>query len=206
MVRRAAMYVEYHAPMSETPAPRRSPLALIVLFIGAALFGVGAAFIILSYTQKDSVIASVPLDAVTLLREGKPAPQFTLKTLDGARTVSLADVRGKTVLVNFWASWCPPCVEETPDLVAAYSELNDPNVVFIGIGLQDENANLRKFAADHKIPYLVVEDPDGKVGDAYGVRGMPTTIYIDRDGIVRKIINGAVRRDAVVAEMQTLGR
>lgn len=191
--------------MSENPAPRRNPLPLIVLFVGATLFGVGAALLILSYTQRDATIASVPLGASSLLREGKPAPQFTLKTLDGARTVSLADLRGKTVLINFWASWCPPCVEETPDLIAAYTELADPDVVFIGIGLQDENANLRKFADEYAIPYLVVEDPDGKVGDAYGVRGMPTTVYIDRAGIVRKIANGAVRRETVVAEIKEIG-
>jgi peroxiredoxin len=192
------------APLSESPGPRRNPLALLVLFAGAILFGVGAAFIILSYTQQDTTITSVPLGASALLREGKPAPQFTLKTLDGAQSISLADLRGKTVLINFWASWCPPCIEETPDLIAAYAQLADPNVVFVGIGLQDENANLRTFAADNKISYLVVEDPDGKVGDAYGVRGMPTTIYIDSDGIVRKIVNGAVRKDAVVEQMTAL--
>ena len=79
-------------------------------------------------------------------------------------------------------------------------------MVFIGIGLQDENANLRKFADDNKIPYLVVEDPDGKVGDAYGVRGMPTTIYVDRDGIVRTIVNGAVKREAVVAQIAAMSK
>lgn len=191
--------------MSDNPAPRRNPLALIIMFVGAVLFGVGAAFVILSYTQKDTTIASIPLGASALLREGKPAPQFTLRTLDGSRTVSLTELRGKVVLINFWASWCPPCVEETPDLVAAYSQIADPNVVFVGIGMQDENAKLQTFAAEYKIPYLVVEDPEGKVGDAYGVRGMPTTVYIDRDGIVRKIVNGAVRKDAVVGEIEKIG-
>ena len=196
--------MRYDRGMSETSeptAPRRSPLTLIVLFLGATLFGVGAALLVLSYTQKDATVASVPLSASALLREGKPAPLFTLPTLDGSRTVSLADLRGKIVLLNFWASWCPPCVEETPDLAAAYTALADPDVVFIGIGLQDTNANLRKFADENNIPYLVVEDPDGKVGDAYGIRGMPTTIYIDRDGVVRSIVNGAVRKDAVLAKI-----
>ncbi|MCX6018295.1 MAG: TlpA disulfide reductase family protein [Chloroflexi bacterium] len=194
--------------MSESPAPRRNPAALILLFIGAALFGVGAAALILSYTKQDTTLASVPINMSmsSLLREGKPAPTFTLKTLDGKNNVALADLRGKTLLINFWASWCPPCIEETPDLAAAYKEIADPNVVFIGIGLQDENANLRKFADDNKIPYLVVEDPDGKVGDAYGVRGMPTTIYVDRDGIVRTIVNGAVKREAVVAQIAAMSK
>ena len=140
--------------MSESPAPRRNPAALILLFIGAALFGVGAAALILSYTKQDTTLASVPINMSmsSLLREGKPAPTFTLKTLDGKNNVALADLRGKTLLINFWASWCPPCIEETPDLAAAYKEIADPNVVFIGIGLQDENANLRKFADDNKIP------------------------------------------------------
>lgn len=188
---------------SPTPAPesipaKRSPVALIVLLLGAVIFGIGAALLVLSYTQQDTTMAAVPISSSSLLREGKPAPEFALKTLDGKRTVTLSELRGKKVLINFWASWCPPCVEETPALIEAYKQLNDPNVAFVAIGMQDETANLQKFANDNGIPYLVVEDPEGKVGDAYGVRGLPTTLFIDSSGTVRSIINGAVKRDKVI--------
>jgi cytochrome c biogenesis protein CcmG, thiol:disulfide interchange protein DsbE len=191
--------------MTETPTSvpgnspaKRSPLALIVLLLGAVIFGVGAALLVLSYTQQDVTVSAVPMGSSSLLREGKPAPEFALKTLDGARTVTLSELRGKKVLINFWASWCPPCVEETPALIEAYKTLNDPNVAFVAIGMQDETANLQKFAIDNGIPYIVVEDPEGKVGDAYGVRGLPTTLFIDSNGIVRGIVNGAVKRDKVI--------
>jgi DsbE subfamily thiol:disulfide oxidoreductase len=189
---------------SPTPAPenipaKRNPIALIVLLLGAVIFGIGAALLVLSYTQQDTTLAAVPMGSSSLLRVGKPAPEFTLKTLDGARTVTLSELRGKKVLINFWASWCPPCVEETPALIEAYKQLNDPNVAFVAIGMQDETANLQKFAKDYGIPYIVVEDPDGKVGDAYGVRGLPTTLFIDSSGAVHSIINGAVKRDKVIS-------
>jgi cytochrome c biogenesis protein CcmG, thiol:disulfide interchange protein DsbE len=138
------------------------------------------------------------LGASSLLRVGKPAPEFSLKTLDGAGTVSLGQLRGKRVLINFWASWCTPCIEETPALIEAYRNLNDPTVAFVAIGMQDDLANLKKFAVDYGVPYLVVSDADGAVGDAYAVRGLPTTILIDSSGVVQNIVSGPVQRDKVV--------
>ncbi len=188
------------ADPSSTPVkPRaRFPFALVILLAGAAVFGVGAALLVLSYTQQQSTIGSVPLGTSALLRVGKPAPEFSLKTLDGAGTVSLMQLRGKRVLINFWASWCAPCIEETPALIEAYRQLNDPNVAFVAIGLQDDLSNLKKFAAANGVPYLVVSDVDGAVGDAYAVRGLPTTILVDSSGVVQNIVSGPVQRDKVV--------
>ena len=188
------------ADASSTPSKPRAkfPFALVILLAGAAIFGVGAALLVLSYSQQQSTIGSVPLGASALLRVGKAAPEFSLKTLDGAGTVSLAQLRGKRVLINFWASWCTPCIEETPALIEAYRQLNDPSVAFVAIGLQDDLARLKKFADDNGVPYLVVSDGDGAVGDAYAVRGLPTTILIDSSGIVQNIVSGPVQRDKVV--------
>lgn len=177
--------------------PRPRPIGLLLLIAGALIFGLGMAALTLA-RPRDS--ASVPLSSVPAggLRVGAQAPLFSLKTLDGARTVSLAGMRGKKVLLNFWASWCVPCIEETPALIKAYKELADPNIVFVGIGLQDDPDKLRAFAAANAIPYLVLEDPDGKAGDAYYVSGMPTTIVIDAGGVVRTIWSGAIKREKVL--------
>ncbi len=185
---------------NSTPDKPRAkfPFALVFLLAGAAIFGLGAALLVLSYTQQQSTIGTAPLGASALLRVGKTAPEFSLKTLDGASTVSLAQLRGKRVLINFWASWCTPCIEETPALIEAYRQINDPNVAFVGVGLQDDLANLKKFAADYGVPYLVVADADGAVGDAYAVRGLPTTILVDSSGVVQNIVSGPVQRDKVV--------
>jgi len=186
---------------------KSSPSALILLGVAAALVGVGLAVLVLSSSsaaQRNGLPVLSP-STRALLREGAPAPEFTLNTFDG-RPVSLSDLRGKPTLINFWASWCPPCLEETPALVAAYDELKqaNPDIEFVGIGTNDDRENLRKFAEDNRIPYLIVEDPDGRVSDAYGVLGMPTTVFVDSSGIVRRIWNGAIMREQVVEIMRGL--
>jgi peroxiredoxin len=185
--------------------PRSNRFGLILLLIGALIFGTGAALLVLQPGQRagQSGISSVPIGAGAGVREGRPAPAFELESLDGSRTIALADLKGKRVLVNFWASWCPPCIKETPDLVEAYTALNDPNIAFVGIGLTDERAKLKTFAEQYKIPYLLVDDPEGRAGDAYGVRGMPTTLLIDEAGVVQKIWVGPVDKAQV---LQALGR
>ncbi|MCS7056555.1 MAG: TlpA family protein disulfide reductase [Thermoflexales bacterium] len=189
---------------------RPFPISLIVLSAVAALVGIGLAVLILSSSAAQQaglpVLVSSSSSSRSLLREGAPAPEFTLKTLDG-RPVALADLRGKTTLINFWASWCPPCLEETPALIAAYEELKqaNPNIEFIGIGTNDDSANLKRFAENNRIPYIIVEDPDGKVSDAYGVLGMPTTVFVDERGIVRRIWNGAIRKEQVIQIMRAIG-
>ncbi len=176
--------------------PRPRPIGLLLLIAGALIFGLGMAALTLARPRDNTApLVSVPASG---LRIGAPAPLFSLKTLDGARTVSLAELRGKKVLLNFWASWCVPCIEETPALIKAYKELNDPGIVFVGIGLQDDLDKLRTFAAANAIPYLVLADPDGKAGDAYYVSGMPTTIVIDTEGVVRAIWSGAIKREKVI--------
>lgn len=194
-------------PENEPPAPKRKlPIGLIAILAAAFLVGIGLAFFILSSNSaSNNGMIAIPTSNRTLVREGMPAPQFTLNTLDG-KPVALADLKGKPVMVNFWASWCPPCLEETPALIAAYNELKaeNPNFEFIGIGTSDEKENLVKFAANNKIPYPVLDDSDSKVSDAYAVRGMPTTFFIDSAGIVRKLWAGEIKKDKVLELMREL--
>lgn len=190
-----------------TPQPRpRSPWPIVILAGIAALFGFGAGLLIAASANQPAAPVSLPAAPVMqFLRENEPAPDFELQTFDG-RTVRLSDFKGRPVLINFWASWCPPCKEETPDLIAAYNELRDINAVFIGVGTQDDTDKLRQFADEYQIPYLVVEDPLGKVSNQYRVLGMPTTFLVDQQGILRKVINGVVTRAQVVADMRGLAQ
>ncbi|MCL5999558.1 MAG: TlpA family protein disulfide reductase [Chloroflexi bacterium] len=189
--------------MTEHPK-KRFPVSILILATIAALFGLGTGLIIVNSNngQQDGPIV-LPTSSFSGLREGVQAPDFTLNTLSG-KPVALNSLRGRRVLVNFWASWCPPCLQEMPDLKAAYTALKDDGVEFVGIGLQDETANLQKFVADNVVPYIILEDPKGTVGNAYGVLGMPTTILVDSNGVVRKVFKGPVTKDTVIAEMNKL--
>ena len=179
---------------------RRIPTTLIVLLV-FSLFGVGAAALVVgaSNTQlTNSTANNTPTRRV--LRENTPAPDFTLTTLEGA-TIKLSDYQGRRIMLNFWASWCAPCLAETPDLVSAYNNLlkqGESDILFVGIGVNDDIQNLRKFAENNRVPYLIVNDPTSVVADAYGVIAMPITVFIDEKGLVYRKFIGAVKQQQVM--------
>jgi peroxiredoxin/tetratricopeptide (TPR) repeat protein len=122
--------------------------------------------------------------ALTGPQIGQPAPSFSLRTLDG-RTVTLEHYRGKTLVLNVWATWCPPCRQETPDLLKAYALLHAPNVEFLGIDDTEQAPIVRAFVAAKNIPYPQAIDGDNSFSNAYDIRYFPTTFVIDPQGIVR---------------------
>jgi peroxiredoxin len=119
----------------------------------------------------------------------KPAPAFELATLDGKR-VKLADLKGKVVLVDFWASWCKPCLASMPALVELHRTLTSKGLVIVGV-TDDDPADAKQTVADKKLTYPIALDPDHAAWSAYLVQGLPTTVLIDRTGIVRQVMLGA---------------
>ncbi|NPB06693.1 MAG: TlpA family protein disulfide reductase [Aquificae bacterium] len=119
--------------------------------------------------------------------EGKPAPELTFKTPDG-RTVSLKDFRGKVVLVNFWATWCPPCVEELELFRTVYEKYKNKGFVIIAVNADPEN--LKEFNWDY--PFLLVT-ADERVFNELNLEGFPTSLLIDREGRVVKVRKGVYR-------------
>ncbi len=109
------------------------------------------------------------------------APDFTLTTLEG-ETVHLSDYRGQIVLLNFWASWCPPCNEELPALNAYYAAHKDQGLVLLGVDVDETADVVRDFVQQKGITYPILLDPQGKASADYSVTGMPTTFIIDREG------------------------
>jgi cytochrome c biogenesis protein CcmG, thiol:disulfide interchange protein DsbE len=183
---------------------KRFPTSIVVLVVIAALFGFGMGYIIISSRPSgENPVIVLPTSNVIQVGIDEPAPDFSLNTFAG-KPVALKDLRGKRVLINFWASWCPPCLRETPDLVAAYKALGDNSIAFVGIGTQDDTDKLKKFADDNQVPYTILEDPKGKVSDAYGVLGLPTTVLVDGNGIVRKVFTGPVTKDQVISEIRKI--
>lgn len=159
--------------------PGFQPLILIVLI----LIGVG---IILLLQTKDS---SFNLSGKPLPGKGVPAPDFTLPGLDG-QMVRLADFRGKVVLLNIWATWCPPCVEEMPSMEALYQKLKAEGFEILAVSVDVSGAQaVRPFMEKHRLNFPALTDTDGTVKSLYQTTGVPESFIIDKDGtIVEKII------------------
>lgn len=151
-----------------------------VLWIGALIVVPLVVFLGLSFGHDPHLIDSPLID--------KPAPPFALRSLDGEE-VSLAQMGGQPVVLNFWATWCQPCVAEHP-VLQEYARRYAGKVHFVGVIYQDESSNIRSFVERRGGwgPSLV--DPGSQVAIRYGVYGAPETFFIDRDGVVRKKVTG----------------
>jgi cytochrome c biogenesis protein CcmG/thiol:disulfide interchange protein DsbE len=122
---------------------------------------------------------------------GQPAPDFTLDLLDGSR-LSLADLRGQVVVLNFWTTWCPPCADELPDLEALWSEYRAQGVVFVGIAVQEERAEVREMGSQFGLTYPLGLDPEERIATPYGITGVPETFVIDSQGRTAAVHVGPV--------------
>ena len=129
--------------------------------------------------------------------EQPPAPAFTLPRLDRDGELSLASLRGKPVIVNFWASWCDPCEDEAPLLEAAWREHRDEGLVVVGIDYDDFRGDARKFAKRNGMTYPLVYDRGGDMAKLYGLTGVPETFFIDREGraVGKPVVGGIDARD-----------
>jgi cytochrome c biogenesis protein CcmG/thiol:disulfide interchange protein DsbE len=123
---------------------------------------------------------------------GGPAPHFTAKRLDGG-TFDLRSVRGKPVVLNFWASWCPPCKSEAAALEQRWQRYRSQGVLFFGVDYNDVSSDAKRFLARHGVTYPTLLDGSGMIGDRYGLSGVPETYFIDRKGhIVGEHILGPI--------------
>jgi cytochrome c biogenesis protein CcmG/thiol:disulfide interchange protein DsbE len=181
----------------------KSTIAVILpLACGAILSGCSAD------NQSAETLTAAAGGATTIGRPrtqvGNPAPDFQLPKIDGA-TVSLADLRGKPAVIVFWASWCSSCKEEAPRINALAAQYERKGVRVLGINVKDSPAGAEVGVKEFGIRYPVARDPDASVARAYGVRGTPTVIFLDRKGVVRYFANElpndyARRLDDLLAE------
>lgn len=123
---------------------------------------------------------------------GKLAPDFKLQSLDG-QTVSLGDFRGNPVLINFWATWCPPCRFEMPFLQEIYEdkEWSDKGLVILAIDIGENPSVVKEFMESFGLSFTVLLDTNQDVALEYNIRAIPTTFFIDKDGIIQDIKVGA---------------
>jgi len=129
----------------------------------------------------------------TLSHGGTPsAPTFSLEQLDGRGDLSLTSLRGKAVVLNFWASWCGPCKDETPLLQRGWTRWQGKDVAFVGVDVKDFRGDARSFVNRYGVTYPNVYDGKGSLVGRYGVTGFPETYFIDARGKVRHRIAGPV--------------
>ena len=131
---------------------------------------------------------------------GSPAPEIVLKDLQG-REVKLSDLRGKVVLLNFWATWCKPCKEEMPAMQAAYDKFRGEGFVVLAVNELEDAEKVIEHIRSHGHTFLVMMDHDNRVANRYGVVGLPASFLIDQQGIVREHIFGNLLTEQRIADM-----
>lgn len=136
------------------------------------------------------------------VRLGKVAPQFAARSLgDQGRTLRLSDFRGRTVLLNFFASWCPPCAAEVPELQNIWVKYGDRGVVVLGVAILDDYEEARAFLARLDATYPAVFDARNEIMDAYDVTSLPTSVFIRADGQIAGRFQGPFVGEEGVAEL-----
>jgi len=163
-------------------------LAIAILIIAPIL-----ALLAFGFTRDARYITS-PLIA-------KPAAPFTITQFDG-RKLTLDELRGKAVFLNFWASWCPPCRAEAKDLEAAWQQVKDKNMVFLGVALQDTDQNSLEFLKEFNVSYPNGKDESGKIAVDYGTWGIPESFFIDPQGRITYKHVGGIRAALVITKLE----
>jgi cytochrome c biogenesis protein CcmG/thiol:disulfide interchange protein DsbE len=136
-------------------------------------------------------------DSAQIARVGKPAPDFTLPALDG-QTVALSNLQSEPVMVNFWATWCSPCVHEMPYIQETYEVWSEEGLVLLAINIGESQSQVHSFMQENRLSFPVLLDGNGEVAEQYGVRGIPTSVFIDSDGVVRNIKTGSYPSRAAI--------
>lgn len=127
------------------------------------------------------------------------APDFSLETIDGGE-ITLSALRGRIVVVNLWASWCPPCRAEMPAFQAVYEDFGAQDLVVLAVNMtfQDSEAEASSFAAELGLTFPIALDHSGEIAESYRMRALPTTFFIDAEGIIRQVLVGGSLNEATI--------
>jgi cytochrome c biogenesis protein CcmG, thiol:disulfide interchange protein DsbE len=179
-----------------------SPSKMVTVLL-AALLILGAGWTLYSRAPADTRLSGGP---PAQPRAGFSAPDFSLETLDGD-TLSLADLRGHPVVLNLWASWCPPCRSEMPVLQEAYQQFQGQGLVVLGLNMtsQDSEADARAFVQKLGLTFPIPLDRQGTAASLYRMTALPSTYFIDREGVIQAVVIGGPMQAATIqAHIQDL--
>ena len=164
--------------MKTMPTSNRNPFAMQVLCA------------LLLFPLCRMSFGQAPGKGLTVLPDAPPAPDFRLSDID-AKTHRLSDYRGKVVVVNFWATWCPPCREEMPSMQRAWQALEPEGIRMLGINVGEDEDTIFEFTANYPVEFPLLMDLDSAVVGAWPLRGLPTTFIVDPEGrIIYRAIGG----------------
>ncbi len=150
-------------------------------------------------------ITGCSVDSAQSLQPGEPAPDFQFQNPEGQAT-SLSDLRGKAVLVNFWATWCGPCAYEMPYIQQIYDEWSGKELVLLAINLGESSDKVTSFVESYSISFPVLLDTNQDAARCYNILYIPSTFFIDRDGIIQDIEVGAFEsKEEIESSLSKLG-
>ena len=161
---------------------------LIILILGLA-------WIFLSADKSNTSTAG----EIPAPQQGFLAPDFELKATTG-ETVKLSDLRGQAVLVNLWATWCPPCRAEMKSIEKVYSEYKDQGLVVLAVNMtyQDDRTKIAPFIAEQRLTFPILLDETGEIGKDYQLRSLPSSFFINRKGIITEVVIGGPMAEALL--------
>ena len=132
-------------------------------------------------------------------QQGFLAPDFELETTTGG-TIKLSDLRGQAVLINLWATWCPPCRAEMPAIERVYNEYKEQGFIVLAVNMtyQDTFSNIAPFVDEYGLTFAILLDKTGDVGSSYQLRSLPSSFFIDREGFIREVVIGGPMAEALL--------
>jgi peroxiredoxin len=177
----------------------RERLEWFILIALVALIGAGWI-----YVSRETNADTGPTPLTTAPYVGNLAPDFTLSTVEG-KAITLSDftAAGTPVVLNFWATWCPPCRVEMPYFEST-AALHAGEVAILGLNQAESAATIAAYARDHGLTYPLLVDADMKVNNLYGVLNLPTTVFIDHNGIVREVLIGTINQGVLAERIEEL--
>lgn len=143
---------------------------------------------------------TAPTRQMAAPQKGFLAPDFSLPQMESESAVTLSDLRGRVIVVNFWASWCPPCKAEMPAMQKIYTAYQSQGLIVLAVNstVQDSQNSAADFAKQNNLTFPILLDLNGKATRQYAIRSLPTTFFIDRDGVIREIVIGGPMSEALL--------